>query len=157
MKRLRWMIPALCCLALSLPACGKKGDPVPQDAKNMFAWESADAAFTANGCLAISARMSGAARNVDLFAIELEPLAPAPDSALPAELQTPQDTCEGCPFTPRETAELTPQEVLPGDKGTRFHFTYCPEMKAAAYRWRLVAQNVFMSFPYALTPIKTLR
>ena len=47
--------------------------------------------------------MKGAARNVDGFSIELEPLAASADSTLPKELQTPQDSCEGCPFTPRET------------------------------------------------------
>ena len=105
-----WITPILCCLLLIAAGCGKKGDPVPQDKKNLFSWESADAALTGNGCLAISALMKGAARNVDGFSIELEPLAASADSTLPKELQTPQDTCEGCPFTPRETQELTPQQ-----------------------------------------------
>lgn len=152
-----WITPILCCLLLIAAGCGKKGDPVPQDKKNLFSWESADAALTRNGCLAISALMKGAARNVDGFSIELEPLAASADSTLPKELQTPQDTCEGCPFTPRETQELTPQQAVPMDSGTRFAFTYCPQTKAAAYRWRLVARNVFMAFPYALTPVKTVR
>ena len=150
-----WITPILCCLLLIAAGCGKKGDPVPQDKKNLFSWESADAALTGNGCLAISALMKGAARNVDGFSIELEPLAASADSTLPKELQTPQDSCEGCPFTPRETQELTPQQAVPTDSGTRFAFTYCPQTKAAAYRWRLVARNVFMAFPYALTPVKT--
>ena len=152
-----WITPILCCLLLIAAGCGKKGDPVPQDKKNLFSWESADAALTGNGCLAISALMKGAARNVDGFSIELEPLAASADSTLLKELQTPQDTCEGCPFTPRETQELTPQQAVPTDSGTRFAFTYCPQTKAAAYRWRLVARNVFMAFPYALTPVKTVR
>ena len=90
-----WITPILCCLLLIAAGCGKKGDPVPQDKKNLFSWESADAALTRNGCLAISALMKGAARNVDGFSIELEPLAASADSTLPKELQTPQDTCEG--------------------------------------------------------------
>ena len=109
-----WITPILCCLLLIAAGCGKKGDPVPQDKKNLFSWESADAALTGN-------------------------------------------TCEGCPFPPRETQELTPQQAVPTDSGTRFAFTYCPQTKAAAYRWRLVARNVFMAFPYALTPVKTVR
>ena len=140
-----WITPILCCLLLIAAGCGKKGDPVPQDKKNLFSWESADAALTGNGCLAISALMKGAARNVDGFSIELEPLAASADSTLPKELQT------------RETQELTPQQAVPTDSGTRFAFTYCPQTKAAAYRWRLVARNVFMAFPYALTPVKTVR
>ena len=128
-----WITPILCCLLLIAAGCGKKGDPVPQDKKNLFSWESADAVLTRNGCLAISALMKGAARNVDGFSIELEPLAASADSTLP------------------------PQQAVPTDSGTRFAFTYCPQTKAAAYRWRLVARNVFMAFPYALTPVKTVR
>lgn len=75
-----WITPILCCLLLIAAGCGKKGDPVPQDKKNLFSWESADAALTGNGCLAISALMKGAARNVDGFSIELEPLAASADS-----------------------------------------------------------------------------
>ena len=71
-----WITPILCCLLLIAAGCGKKGDPVPQDKKNLFSWESADAALTGNGCLAISALMKGAARNVDGFSIELEPPIP---------------------------------------------------------------------------------
>ena len=41
-------------LLLIAAGCGKKGDPVPQDKKNLFSWESADAALTGNGCLAIA-------------------------------------------------------------------------------------------------------
>ena len=145
----------LCALVLTSAGCGKKGDPVPQDKKNLFSWESADASFTANGCLAISAVMNGATRNVDSFTIELEPLSAPANSTLPAELQTQQDTCEGCPFAPQETGELSPQRVTDNEKA--FRFTYCPSTKAAAYRWRLVARNVFMSFPYVLSPVKTVR
>ena len=41
-----WITPILCCLLLIAAGCGKKGDPVPQDKKNLFSWESADAALT---------------------------------------------------------------------------------------------------------------
>ena len=151
----------LTCLALvlvlCLAACGKKGDPVPQDQKNWFSWEESRAMLTANGCLAIAAQMKGATQNVDSFSLEIEPLAPLPDSTLPPELQTDQNTCEGCPFTPRETAEITPTEEQPNEQGERYTFTYCPEKKAAGYRWRLVARSVFLAYPYQLTPVQTVR
>lgn len=151
------IVACLLCLGLLVSACGKKGDPMPQDQKNLFAWKSADAYFTQSGCLAVTASMTGATRNVDGFTIELEPLAPPSDPNLPPELASVPDTCEGCPFTPRETKEVTPGEAIPGDESTRYVFNYCPALKADAYRWRLVARNVFLSFPYALTPIKTVR
>ena len=144
-------------LIFSLASCGKKGDPVPQDQKNQFSWEESRAVMTPNGCLAIAALMSGAAQNVNSFSLELEPLAPPADSSLPPELQTPQDTCEGCPFTPRETADIEPEEITSNDRGTRYSFTYCPEKKAASYRWRLVAKSVFLAYPYQITPVQTAR
>ena len=156
MKRF-FIIALVLTLSLFAAACGKKGDPVPQDQKNQFSWESSRAAFTPNGCLAVSALMGGATQNVDGFSIELEPLSAKLDSTLPPELQTQQDTCEGCPFTPRETAEISPQATIAVDVGTRYAFTYCPQTKAAAYRWRLVARSVFRAYPYQLTPIQTVR
>ena len=57
-----WITPILCCLLLIAAGCGKKGDPVPQDKKNLFSWESADAALTGNGCLAISALLKVSVR-----------------------------------------------------------------------------------------------
>lgn len=155
--RTLFLVASLCLMLISVVGCGKKGDPIPQDQKNIFTWDNATASLTANGCLAVSALMRGAAQNVDSFTIELEPLSANADSTLPAELQTAQDTCEGCPFTPREHAEITPQQAVQVEKGTRYAFTYCPTTKAAAYRWRLVARNVFMAFPFAITPIKTVR
>ena len=145
------------CLALALCGCGKKGDPTPQDQKNAFAWGPVSASFASNGCLLLSGVITGAAGNVDGFSVELEPLAAPIDATLPPELRVQDNTCEGCPFTPRETSEITPQEALQVQGGTRFNFTYCPKRSAPGFRWRLVARNVFMSFPFAVTPVGTIR
>lgn len=150
------LVASLLCLCLALPACGKKGDPIPQDQKNRFAWKTEDAQFAGNGCLAITASMTGAVHNVDSFLLELEPLTPQVDPDLPPELALASDTCAGCPFTPRESGEIVPQERIAGDNATRYIFTYCPAVKASAYRWRLVARNVFRAFPFELTRIKTV-
>ena len=150
------IVACLICLGLVLPACGKKGAPIPQDQKNRFAWKTEDAQFIGNGCLAVTASMTGAVHNVDSFLLELEPLTPQTDPDLPPELAVASDTCAGCPFTPRESSEIVPQERAAGDKATRYTFTYCPSVKAAAYRWRLVARNVFKAFPFELTPIRTV-
>lgn len=151
------LVACLLCLGLVLPACGKKGDPTPQDQKNRFAWKNEDARFTGNGCLVITALMTGAVHNVDSFLLELEPLSPQVDPDLPPELAAASDTCEGCPFTPHETGELSPQNQVSGDSGTRYTFTYCPKVKAPAYRWRLVAKNVFTAFPFEMTRIRSVR
>ncbi len=151
------LVTLILSLSLLGMACGKKGDPVPQDQKNQFSWDASRGALTPNACLVIAAQMRGAVKNVDNFSIELEPLAATTDTTLPPELQSQQDTCEGCPFVPKETAEITPQETTLNNKGARYDFTYCPRSKAAGYRWRLVARSVFRAYPYQLTPIQTVR
>lgn len=150
------LVACLICLTLLGAACGKKGEPLPQDQKNLFAWKDEQARFTANGCLAVTASMTGATRNVEGFSLELEPLAPAPDEDLPPELAMLPDSCAGCPFLPRETGEITPQEVVAGKNAVQYAFTYCPRIGAQAYRWRLVARNVFRSFPFVLSPVRTV-
>ncbi len=151
------LVACLMCLVLFGAACGKKGEPVPQDRKNMFAWKDEQAHFAANGCLAVTATMTGATRNVEGFSLELEPFTPAPAEDLPPELAAIPDSCVGCPFLPRETAKIRPQEIVDGKNSTRYTFTYCPRLAATSYRWRLVARNVFRSFPFALTPVKTVQ
>lgn len=136
----RVLLLALLCAGLAFGGCGKKGMPQPQDEKKLFAWKSAEATFNASGCLNITAVMSGATENVDIFRLELE----AEDAAI----------CRECPFSPGETADLTPQRAVPGQNETRYVFTYCPGTRAPSYRWRLVGINVFTAFPHALTAVK---
>lgn len=139
----------LCLLALPLSACGKQGPPIPQDAKNMFAWKAAKATRTTviqNGepasCLTILADMTGAVNNVEVFLIELEP-------------QT-GEICRECPFTPGEAQQIKPIAAQEYQKTVRYTFSYCPVITADAYRLRIVARNVFTAFPYEMTKILTV-
>ena len=109
----------------------------------MFAWEDVSATLNPGMCLTITADMSGATRNVEVFMLELEPKTEA--------------VCVECPFNPVEVAVLKPDTTQARSNGERFQFTYCPRNKADSYRWRLVAHNVFKAFPYALSPTKTLK
>lgn len=145
------IILACCILTLGLltPGCGKKGNPIPQDAKNAFAWTGVKATRTTvlnNGepqnCISILADMTGAATNVEMFLLELEP-------------QT-GEICRECPFTPSEAQEVKPIAAQEYQKTTRYTFSYCPATQASAYRLRLVARNVFSAFPYALSRIMTI-
>lgn len=134
------LLLALLCAGLAFAGCGKKGMPQPRDEKRLFAWKSAEATFNTSGCLNITAVMTGATENVDAFRLELEPERAA--------------ICRECPFSPEETADLTPQQAVSGQDGTRYVFTYCPGTRAPSYRWRLVGINVFSAFPHALSPVK---
>lgn len=142
----------LVLVLLCLGACGKRGDPVPRDQKNVFRLEKIEARYLDNDCLSLGVILGGAAQNVQDFSLELEPLNTQPDPNLPPELQLAQDTCEGCPFTPRQVVNLKPDSV----QNSLYNFTYCPKPVAAGYRLRLVVKNVFLSFPYVLSPIKTI-
>ncbi len=145
MKRLDYCflsLVGLICVGLLFSGCGKKGPPHPQDEKKRFAWESAEAVVTASGCLHITAVLTGAVENVDQVRLELEP--------------EDTDICRECPFTPRETTALTPQQAVLDKKRTRYVFAYCPRTQADSYRWRLVGINVFTAFAHALTPVKVL-
>lgn len=149
MKKKHILILCLLSFALLLPACGKKGHPIPQDAKNAFAWKGAKATRTTvlnNGepqnCISILADMTGAVTNVEVFLLELEP-------------QT-GEICRECPFTPVEAQEVKPIAAQEYQKTTRYTFSYCPAAQANAYRLRLVARNVFSAFPYELTRIMTI-
>lgn len=130
-------------LALAAVGCGKKGPPVPQDQRNVFAWEEVTAEITPGMCFAITADLRGATRNVEVFLLELEPKSDA--------------VCVECPFNPVEVTELKPDVVQDRNNGQRYQFSYCPGSKADSYRWRMVARNVFKAFPYATSPIKTLQ
>lgn len=152
-----WITPILCCLLLIAAGCGKKGDPVPQDKKNLFSWESADAALTGNGCLAISALMKGAARNVDGFSIELEPLAASADSTLPKELADAAGYLRRLPLHPARNAGTDAAASRPHGFGNAVRVYLLPANQGGGVPLRLVARNVFMAFPYALTPVKTVR
>lgn len=156
-----------CCLLsllLLVISCGKKSDPQPQDQKNLFTWASEEARLAHNGCLLIVAKMCGAVANVDGISLEIQPLNQSINQStdsnstdLPTELSTLPDSCEGCPFIPRETTEIAPQTKTIEDDCVDYAMTYCPSISAEAYRWRLVARNVFRAFPFVLTQVHIAR
>lgn len=149
MNRFRFLIFAL-MLALAFPVgCGKKANPLPQDAKNVFKWKGSKATRatvmqngTPKNCITILADMTGAIKNVESFLIELEPQS--------------GEICIDCPFSPSEASQLTPSATQTYEAVTRFTFNYCPTREADSYRLRLVATNVFAAFPYEMTKIQTV-
>lgn len=147
----------LFCIAVLVAACGRKTDPQPEDIKNLFTWQNTEAHFVNNDCLIINGKMSGATRNVDGFTLELEPLKSHDDSNLPPELAALPDSCEGCPFTPRERSEIRPQKSVSENNGITYTFSYCPAIHAKGYRWRIVARNIFLAFPFAISQIQTIQ
>ncbi|MDR1490031.1 MAG: hypothetical protein LBS65_06040 [Desulfovibrio sp.] len=123
-----------CALALLCAACGKTGYPRPMDEGQTFSWMESHA-VPAGECIAFSGKFTGAYQNFDGLRLELDGLRRL-------------DECQGCPFVADEIAEFSPSGAgfnpMTGDLG----FSYCPR-SAQAYRWRMIAANVFGSLPHA--------
>ena len=132
--------PLLLSLLLigTLCACGKEGPPIPRDQRDMFAWGDTAADFS-DDCLLFVGQLSGAHKNANLFALELE--------------AATDGICLDCPFRPGEFLALTPVRAENGS----FTFRHCPASMADVYRWRLIAKNVFQSLPQAVSPVKIVR
>ncbi|HIU17387.1 MAG TPA: hypothetical protein IAB01_02925 [Candidatus Avidesulfovibrio excrementigallinarum] len=144
MKRLTIL---LTLLAASLViACGKKELPVPQDARNLFAWKAAKGETfvsvengTPRNCLSVTADLTGSARHVARYLLEVEPRT--------------ADICPGCPFMPEEIVEVTPESIISAGDVTRMTFVYCPRNSTDNYRWRLAAHSTFASVPYQFSKV----
>ena len=144
MKRLTIL---LTLLAASLViACGKKELPVPQDARNLFAWKAAKGETfvsvengTPRNCLSVTADLTGSARHVARYLLEVEPRT--------------ADICPGCPFMPEEIVEVTPESIISAGDVTRMTFAYCPRNSTDNYRWRLAAHSTFASVPYQFSKV----
>ena len=136
----RLMLPLFGALFLigTLCACGKEGPPVPRDQRNMFSWGETSADFSGD-CLIFAGQLDGAYENANIFTLELE--------------TSTDGICLDCPFKLGEVLELMPVSAEDG----LFTFQHCPATMADVYRWRLIAQNIFLSLPHAVSPIKIIR
>ena len=123
-------------LALTAVGCGKIGNPSPAKSPDVFDFAASSAASSGN-CLVIQGTISGAAANLEYMGLELAPL-------------SGPDDCPGCPFNPRESTEFNDTDIQLDANG-RFTFSYCPDLAAPMYRWRLVGKNVHRGMPYVLT------
>ena len=132
----------LLILLAAIQGCGKKGLPVPNDNRDLFAWTGSSMVILPNNCLTVSATLSGNIANLTDVVLELQPL-------------LPDNTCSGCPFTPTERAEFAESAVRGHPEVNTIRLAYCPQEQASSYHWRLVGINIHRRFSYALTPIQT--
>ena len=124
------------CLA-ALASCGKKGDPKPRQASRSFVWQEVSIT-PASGCLDVMATMSGVYTNLDSIILELAPVKGAED-------------CPGCPFQPTEHYKQDNLSKAFNPQSGVLHLTYCPRVKAPAYRARIVGTNVFDTSRHAVS------
>ena len=126
---------ALLCLLL-FTGCGKTGYPQPQDPSKNFSWKDVDAKVVGS-CLAFTGSFEGQYQNFDGIRLEI------------ARLNGPED-CPGCPFVPQEITEISPKDAGFDRKDGSIAFSYCPQQKAKAYRWRLAGISIFNRLPHAI-------
>jgi hypothetical protein len=119
------LILAAACLFSA--GCGKKEWPSPRTEKDRFSWASVRASRDGS-CLIVRARLEGAAHNLKEVVLRLE---------------TSQELCPGCPFTPTESAVYSPGDPSLSRRGNRVIITHCPVEPGRALRLRLDGVNVF--------------
>lgn len=129
-------------MSTAMFGCGKKGMPKPQDKTEAFAWESAVASYN-NGCINISAELSGNVSNIDGIILQVEPMSSA-------------DSCVGCPFIAKEEQGYEYNSIVLSGSETSVAINFYPSVKAEAYRWRLIGRNIIGTFPYEMTSLQLL-
>jgi len=125
------LILAVACL---LPTgCGKKKWPSPRTEKDRFSWTSVRASRD-DSCLVIRGELQGAVRNLKEVVLQLE---------------TSQELCPGCPFSPDQRAVYSLRDPSLRREGARVTITHCPVEPDTALRLRLDGVNVFQQIPDA--------
>lgn len=122
----------------ALSACGKAGMPKPPKTNAEFGWESVNGQAIPNNCIVVSGTMNGAVENLNDVILEIEPIN--------------DDSCVGCPFTPREKERFSAWRLGITPSNLSFSRTYCPQVTGDGVRWRFVGTNTHFSVPNAISP-----
>lgn len=128
-------------LCLAMAACGKRGNPVPNDPSKTFSWKEATATM-AGKCIAFAGTLEGAYGNLDAIRMEISPVGDGED-------------CPGCPFVPRETHMFSPLDAGFNSRDGSLGFSYCPS-RGDVWQWRLIGISVYSSLPHAVSNIGTV-
>ncbi len=130
---------AVCLLCIN---CGLKGNPIPDHSREAFAFGELVAEMSAGSVLTIHGQLTGASQNLDYFVLEIQPVE--------------DELCLGCPFLAQEQQRFDSREILSNDSEKAFNFVYTPLSPAVAYRWRLLARNVYAGVPDILSEIQVV-
>lgn len=120
---------------LFLAGCGKKEWPSPITEKDRFSWASVRAGRDGS-CLVIRGELEGAVQNLKEVVVQLE---------------TSQELCPGCPFTPTSIAAYSLSDPSLSREGSRVTITHCPVEPDSAVRLRLEGLNVYQQIQPAIS------
>lgn len=128
------------CLVMA--GCGLKGDPIPDNAQDEFAFGELSAEMAMDGVLTFNGKMTGASQNLEYLVLEIQPV----DGEL----------CLGCPFLAQEQQRFDSRDIWSDPSGGSFSFVFTPVYPAETYRWRLLARNVYAGLPEIVSEVKVV-
>ncbi len=142
----RQRMRSLCCSMVVLLAamaflfgCGRRGDPVPDNDRETFAFADLSAEMPVEGMLMITGSLTGASHNMEYLVLQLQ--------GVDGEL------CLGCPFLVQEEQRFLARDIATDAEGRNFSFMYASGYPAAMYRWRLMGTSVYAGFPRVASAI----
>jgi hypothetical protein len=136
-----WLAALLLTLACLVPAgCGKKEWPSPRTEKDRFSWASVRAGRDGS-CLVIRGELQGAMQNLKQVVLQLE---------------TSEELCPGCPFTPNQRASYALSDPSLRREGPVVTITHCPVQPDTAVRLRLEGENIYQQIPPASSDLVEL-
>jgi len=138
-----WVIIVLVLAAagLLLAGCGKKEWPSPRAEKDRFTWDSVSASRDET-CLIIRGELQGATQNLQQVELRLE---------------TSEELCPGCPFTPQSSTVYSLDDPSLSRQGSSVVITHCPVDPDTAVRFRLNGINIFEQIPGTLSDTVELK
>ncbi|WP_461209582.1 hypothetical protein [Desulfocurvus sp. DL9XJH121] len=129
-------LAVLCALATG---CGKKAWPTPDDKEHSFAFTDV-VGVNRNGCLVVTATVSGAWEDLDAVYLEYG-----------------DNDCPDCPFVPRGSEEFSRSDAgFSLDHGA-LRISRCGLNPGGAYRFRIIGSNVMRAVADVASPVTAAR
>lgn len=144
---LRSVCLALAAMLLCSCAIGVKEWPKAQEQEDEFAWQGL-IATRQDSCLILDGMLSGNHANLSAIRLQLEAMGDGVEEGY---------GCFDCPFTVRRTETVRRGDPKLSMQGAQFTMTVCGLEPERAYRFRVVADNVFTNLEPQATDVALIR
>lgn len=115
---------------------------MPNYSRDAFGFSELSAEMSPAGILTFHGHLTGASQNLEYLVLEIQPVE--------------EELCLGCPFLAQEQQRFDAREIVSDESGRTFSFVYSPLSPVTAYRWRLLARNVYAGVPDVLSEIQVV-